>query len=136
MASIVHTSFKQELLAGTHVFGTDTFKAAMFTSTLTPAASDTAYSTTNEASGTGYTAGGYTLSSVTTGTSSTTAYVDAADVSSSTTTLTFRYIRIYNSSKSNKLCVTLDMGSDQTVTAGTLAIEWPAAGTAALFTIA
>jgi len=70
------TSFKVELLAGDHDFDTDTFKIALYTSSATLDASTTAYSATNEVSGTGYSAGGNSLTVSTTPTSSgTTAYV-------------------------------------------------------------
>jgi hypothetical protein len=70
------TSFKVDLLDGEHDFGADTFKIALYTSSATLDATTTAYSATNETSGTGYTAGGNTLTVSTTPTSSgTTAYI-------------------------------------------------------------
>lgn len=124
------TSFKQELLTGTHDFtnGTgDTFKIALFTSSATLDATTTAYSVTNEVSGTGYTAGGNTLTNVTPTTSGTTAFTDFADTTWSTATITARGALIYNSTDSNKAVVVLDFGSDKTSTAGDFTIQFPTA---------
>ena len=124
------TSFKQELLTGTHNFtnGTgDTFKIALFTSAATLGASTTAYSVTNETSGTGYTAGGNTLTNVTPTTSGTTAFTDFADTTWSTATITARGALIYNSTDSDKAVVVLDFGSDKTSTAGDFTIQFPTA---------
>jgi len=124
------TSFTQELLTGTHNFtnGTgDTFKIALFTSSATLDASTTAYSTTNETSGTGYTAGGNTLTNVTPTTSGTTAFTDFADTTWSTASITARGALIYNSTDSNKAVVVLDFGADKTSTAGDFTIQFPTA---------
>lgn len=124
------TSFKQEILQATHDFTAstgDTFKIALYTSSATLGASTTAYSSTNEVSGTGYTAGGNTLTSVTPTTSGTTALCDFNDTSWTTATITARGALIYNSSKSNKAVCALDFGSDKTSTAGTFSIVFPAA---------
>lgn len=124
------TSFKQELLTGTHNFtnGTgDTFKIALFTSSATLGASTTAYSVTNETSGTGYTAGGNTLTNVTPTTSGTTAFTDFADTTWSTASITARGALIYNSTDSDKAVVVLDFGSDKTSTAGDFTIQFPTA---------
>ena len=107
----VCTSFKQELLQGIHNFtsgsggGTTTttgsgnaFKVALYTSSASLDASTTAYSATNESSGTGYTAGGAALTNVTPTTSSTTALTDFADVTWSSSSITARGAVIYNSS--------------------------------------
>ena len=124
------TSFKQELLTGTHNFtnGTgDTFKIALFTSAATLGASTTAYSVTNETSGTGYTAGGNTLTNVTPTTSGTTAFTDFADTTWSTASITARGALIYNSTDSDKAVVVLDFGSDKTSTNGDFTIQFPTA---------
>jgi hypothetical protein len=124
------TSFKQELLTGTHDFtnGTgDTFKIALFTSSATLGAATTAYSTSNEVSGTGYTAGGNTLTNVTPTTSGTTAFTDFADTTWSSATITARGALIYNSTDSDKAVVVLDFGSDKTSTAGDFTIQFPTA---------
>ena len=124
------TSFKQELLTGTHDFTNstgDTFKIALFTSSATLGAATTAYSVTNEVSGTGYTAGGNTLTNVTPTTSGTTAFTDFADTTWSTATITARGALIYNSTDSDKAVVVLDFGSDKTSTAGDFTIQFPTA---------
>ena len=124
------TSFKQELLTGTHDFTNstgDTFKIAMYTSSATLGAATTAYSVTNEVSGTGYTAGGNTLTNVTPSTSGTTAFTDFADTTWSSATITARGALIYNSTDSDKAVVVLDFGSDKTSTNGDFTIQFPTA---------
>lgn len=123
------TSFKSEALQGVHDFTTDTFKIALYTSSATLSAATTAYSATNEVSGTGYTAGGETLT-VTGGsvsTSGTTAYVDFSDVTWSAATITARGALIYNSSQANKAVAVLDFGADKTSTAGDFVVTMPTA---------
>ena len=124
------TSFKQELLTGTHDFTNstgDTFKIALFTSSATLGAATTAYTTSNEVSGTGYTAGGNTLTNVTPSTSGTTAFTDFADTTWSSATITARGALIYNSTDSDKAVVVLDFGSDKTSTNGDFTIQFPSA---------
>ena len=123
------TSFKSEALQGVHDFTTDTFKIALYTSSATLSAATTAYSATNEVSGTGYTAGGETLtvSGGSVSTSGTTAYVDFSDVTWSTATITARGALIYNSSQANKAVAVLDFGSDKTSTAGDFVVTMPTA---------
>ena len=121
------TSFKVQLLAGDHDFDTDTFKIALYTSSATLDASTTAYSATNEASGTGYTAGGNTLTAVAPTSSGTTAYVDFADTTWSSSTITARGALIYNSSKANKAVAVIDFGSDKSSTAGDFTVQFPTA---------
>lgn len=131
------TSFKVEILNGIHAFGTsvvragttaDTFKIALFTSSATLGATTTAYSTSNEVTGTGYTAGGNTLtvSQVPTSTS-TTAWLDFADTTWSTATITANGAMIYNSTQSNKAVAVLAFGGDKTSTAGDFTIQFPTA---------
>jgi hypothetical protein len=131
------TSFKLQLLTGTHAFTTtqiraattaDTFKIALYTSSATLDASTTVYSTTNEitnTAGTAYVAGGNTLTSPTTTSTGTTAFVDFADSSWSTASFTARGALIYNSTQSNKSVVVLDFGSDKTASAGTFTVVFP-----------
>ena len=127
----VCTSFKQELLVGTHNFTAttgDTFKIALYTSSASLDATTTAFSTTNEVSTSGtYTSGGGTLTSVTPTTSGTTAICDFSDVSFTSATITARGCMIYNSSDSNKSVATIDFGGDKTSTAGDFTIVFPAA---------
>lgn len=128
ITSAICTSFKQELLVGTHNFTAssgNTFKLALYTSSATLGAGTTAYSTTNEVSGTNYTAGGGTLTSVTPTTSGTTAICDFADLTFGTATITSRGMLIYNSSQSDKAVAAVDFGGDKTSTAGNFTIVFP-----------
>jgi hypothetical protein len=133
------TSFKLELLNGTHAFTTsvtrattaaDTFKMALYTSSATLDATTTAYTTSNETtntSGTAYVAGGNTLTGSTTSYSGTTSFVDFADSSWTSATFTARGALIYNSTQSNKSVVVLDFGSDKSVSSGTFTVVFPTA---------
>ena len=133
ITSAICTSFKQELLVGTHNFTAttgNTFKIALFTSSADLGAGTTAYSTSNEitnSSGTAYTAGGATLTSVTPTTSGTTALCDFADVSYTSASFTANGALIYNSSQSDKAVCAIAFGSDKTVTSGTFTIQFPTA---------
>ncbi len=121
-------SFKTELLGGTHDLDTDTIKIALYTSSATLGASTTAYSTTNEVTGsTGYTAGGNTLSGASITLSGSTAIVDFTDTTWSSSTITARGALIYNSSKSDKAIAVLDFGSDKSSTNGDFTIVFPTA---------
>lgn len=126
------TSFKEEVLKGVHNFTNatgDTFKIALYTSAATLDATTTAYSATNEVSGTGYTAGGNTLTNVTPTTSGTTAYLDFDDTTWSSATITARGALIYNSTASgNPAVAVLDFGADKTSTAGDFTVVFPTAG--------
>lgn len=125
------TSFKQELMTGTHNFTTstgNTFKLALYTSSATLGAATTAYSATNEASGTNYTAGGAALTNVTPTTSGTTALTDFADLTFSNATVTANGALIYNDSASgDPSVVVLAFGGDKTSTAGDFTIQFPTA---------
>ena len=130
------TSFKSEILQEGHQLATDTIKIALFTSTASLDATTTAYSSSNEVTGTGYTAGGVTLTSTTVSTSGTTAYFDAADPSWTSASFTARGALIYNDTNSDKAIAVLDFGGDFTVAGGTFKITLPAAGTTAIIRIA
>lgn len=126
------TSFKKALLDGEMDFSSDTsqtFKIALFTSSATLGAATTAYSTTNEVSGTGYTAGGNTLAiSTNPTTSGTTAFLDFADTTWSAATITARGALIYKADGvTNPAIAVLDFGSDKTSTAGDFTIQFPTA---------
>ena len=130
------TSFKVELLNGIHAFGTtvvrgattaDTFEIALFTSSATLSAATTVYGTSDEVTGTGYTAGGNTLTTVAPTSSGTTAFLDFNDTTWSTATITARGALIYNSTQSDKAVAVLDFGADKTSTAGDFTIVFPAA---------
>ena len=149
-------SYKKEITAGIHfwmshsrtggsVIAADTFKVAMFTSSRTDANEDlTGYTATNEVSGTAYSAGGEALASVTLGladnsSSVPTAFLDFADTTWSTSTITnARCAMIYNSTLSTAgtggdvthsafptACV-LDFGGDKSSSAGDFTIQYPA----------
>ena len=125
------TSFKVELLAGTHNFTTgtgDTYKLALYDNSASFTAATTAYTATNEVSGTGYSAGGGTLTNVTPTSSGTTAFIDFDDLTFSTATITARGALIYNSSAAGDpaVCI-LDFGGDKTSTAGDFTIVFPTA---------
>ena len=124
------TSFKVQVLSGAQNFNTGTtkvYKIALYTSSATLGATTTAYSTTDEVVGTGYTAGGNTLTVSQIPTSSgTTAFIDFADTTWSTSTITARGALIYNSTDNTAVAV-LDFGSDKTSTAGDFTIVFPTA---------
>ncbi len=149
-------SYKKEITAGIHFWmshsrtgsssiSADTFKVAMFTSSRTDANEDlTGYTTTNEVSGTAYSAGGAALASVTLGLSDNsssvpTAFLDFADTTWSTSTITnARCAVIYNSTLStagtggdvghaaNPSVAVLDFGGDKSSSAGDFTIQYPA----------
>ena len=130
------TSFKVELLNGIHAFGTtvaradtsaDTFYLALYTSSATLDSTTTAYSATNEASGTGYTAGGQALTTVAPTSSGTTAYLDFNDETWTSASITARGALIYNSDQSNKAVAVLDFGEDKTSTDGDFTVVFPTA---------
>lgn len=111
------TSFKAELYQGIHDLTTDQIKIALYTANADLNADTTVYTSTNEASGGSYSAGGSVLSPITVSTSGYTAYVGFPDVSW-TGAITARCALIYNASKSNKSVAVLDFGSDKTSTSG------------------
>ena len=126
------TSFKVQILGGDFDFSTgtaQTFKIALYASAATLSAATTAYSATNEVSGTGYSAGGNTLTINTTPTSSgTTAYLDFADTTWTTATITARGALVYLANGStNPAVAVLDFGADKTSTAGDFTIQFPTA---------
>jgi hypothetical protein len=131
------TSFKKELLYGAHDFDAssgDTFKIALYTSSATLNAATTAYATTNEVSGTNYTAGGGTLTPVDPTSSGTTALLDFVDETWSSATITARGALIYNTtpnttsiSLTNPAVIVLDFGGDKTSTAGDFTVVFPTA---------
>jgi len=142
------TSFMQQLMVGEHQLGTatlvsrtsltapttDTLKAALYLTTATVNASTTAYSASNEVSGTGYTAGGVVVTNATAPTStnaSATAgvafFTPSASITYTTVTLAtaFDAVLIYNFTQSNKAISVHTFGS-QTITAGTFTLTMPA----------
>jgi hypothetical protein len=130
ITSTLTTSFKKELLEATHNFsasGGNSFKLALFTSSASLDATTTAYSTSNEASGTNYTAGGSALTNVAPTTGGTTGFTDFSDLTFSNATVTARGCLIYNDTNSDKAVAAIDFGGDKTSTAGDFTIVFPAA---------
>ena len=125
------TSFKQALLDGEMDFSSDTsqtFKIALYTSSADLSASTTTYSTTNEISGTGYTAGGNTLTIASNSTTSgTTAFVDFSDTSWTSSSITARGALIYKSGGTNPSIAVLDFGEDKSSVSGTFTVTFPTA---------
>ena len=141
------TSFMSELMLGQHQLGastiisrgsltaptTDVVKAALYITTATVNAATTAYSATNEVSGTGYTAGGVTVTNATAPTSTNSSatagvayWTPSASITYTTVTLStaFDTVLLYNSTQSNKAISVHTFGS-QTVTAGTFTLTMP-----------
>ena len=133
ISSAICTSFKQEILVGTHNFTAssgDTFKIALYTSSASLGAATTAFSTDNEisnTSGSAYSSGGATLTSVTPTTSGTTAFCDFDDVSYTSASFTANGALIYNDSQSDKAVAVIAFGGDKTVSSGTFTIQFPTA---------
>ena len=125
------TSFKKELMEAVHNFkntGGSTFNLALYTSSASLGAGTTAYTTSNEVSGTNYTAKGASLTRVDPTTSGTTAFTDFADLTFSNASVTARGALIFNDSASGDPAVcALDFGGDKTSTAGDFTIQFPAA---------
>jgi len=125
------TSFKKELLEAVHNFknsGGDTFKIALYTNSASFNAATTAYTTSNEVTGTNYTAGGNTLTRVDPTSSGTTAFTDFADTTWSSSSITARGAMIYNDTAAgNPAVVILDFGSDKTSTNGDFTVVFPTA---------
>ena len=131
ITSAVCASFKVEILKGVHDFTAttgNTFNLALYTSDESLGASTTAYTTSNEVSGTGYTAKGNALTSVTPTADSTTAVCDFSDTSFTSASFTARGCLIFNDSATGDPAVcAIDFGADKTVTSGTFTIQFPAA---------
>lgn len=133
------TSFKSQLLTGTHNFTNGTgnsFKLALYainsggkaSTTATLGAGTTVFVTNGEVASSGsYTTGGAALTNVTPTTSGTTAFTDFGDLSFTTATITARGALIYNSSATNAGVCVLDFGADKTSTSGTFTIQFPTA---------
>jgi len=124
------TSFKSELMSALHDFdnpGGNTFKIALYTSAATLGATTTVYAATNEVTGTNYVAGGNTLTAVSPTTSGTTAFVDFADTTWSSSTITANGCLIYNNTNANRAVVSLAFGSDKSSSNGDFQIVFPTA---------
>jgi len=135
ITSALCTSFKKKLLERKHDFNATsghTFKIALYTSSATLGASTTNYSATNEVVGTGYTAGGTALTNIDPTSSGTTAFIDFADATWPSATITAAGALIYNtttdggSATTNAVAV-ISFGGDKTSTNGDFVIQFPAA---------
>tara|TARA_R110000782_G_scaffold9375_1_gene30266 strand:+ start:87 stop:515 length:429 start_codon:yes stop_codon:yes gene_type:complete len=128
ITSAVCSSFKQEVLVGTHnltASSGNSFKLALYTSSATLGAATTAFTTTGQVSGTNYTSGGNALTNITPVLSGTTAVCDFADLTFGTATITARGCMIYNDTNSDKAVCAIDFGADKTSTAGDFTIVFP-----------
>lgn len=122
------TSFKVELFQAIHDFVNDIFKVALYSSSATLNADTTAYSSSGEISGTGYSAGGIAVSGITISSADNIAYIDFDDPSWTNASFTARGALLYNSSKANRAVGVLDFGADKTaVTTRPFTLVLPAA---------
>jgi len=119
------TSFKKELYLGVHDLDTDTIKIALYTAFADLNLDTTVYTTTNEITGTGYVAGGNTLTGASVNSANDTAYVTFANTTWSPASFTCRCALIYNASKANRAIAVLDFGSNKTATS-TFTVTFPA----------
>tara|TARA_R100000687_G_scaffold68548_1_gene57741 strand:+ start:1406 stop:1825 length:420 start_codon:yes stop_codon:yes gene_type:complete len=117
--------FKEDLMDTTANLEANTLKVALFDNTATLNASTTAYATTNEASGTNYTAGGEAMTGMAVTLDGSTAIFDADNVSWANATVTAQAALIYNNSFSNAAIAVLDFGGNKTSTNGTFEIQFP-----------
>jgi hypothetical protein len=120
------TQFKRDVMLGLHDLDTDTIKIALYTSSATLGATTTAYATTNEVVGTGYTAGGVTLASASVIINSTSGCFDSDNPEWTSATFTARGALIYNDTESDLAIAVLDFGGDFSVAGGTFRIVFPA----------
>ena len=139
ITSAICTSFKVELLKGVHDFTNstgDTFKIALYTDAATLDSTTTVYNAANEASGTGYTAGGNTLVNVTPTSDSATAITSFGNTSWDNSTITARGALIYNASEANKAVAVIAFPINYTSSGSTFLITMPAVtGTEAIVRI-
>ena len=118
-------SFKEQLLLGVHDFATDTFKIALYTSSAILGPTTTVYTSTNEVSGTGYTATGLVLTNITVNLGQGIAYVSFTNPEWLGATFATRGALIYNVTKSNKSVGVLNFGVDQTMLGQSFTIQLP-----------
>ena len=118
-------SFKEQLLLGVHNFATDTFKIALYTSSAILGPTTTVYTSTNEVSGTGYTATGLVLTNITVNLGLGIAYVSFDNPEWLGATFATRGALIYNVTKSNKSVGVLNFGVDQTMLGQSFTIQLP-----------
>ena len=136
ISQVLCTSFKKELLEGTHNFGSHEFRIALYTSAATLNADTTVYSTDNEVSGTGYDAGGVTLTADTVASGDGVGFVNFSDATWASSSFTARGALIYNDDKDDRAVMVLDFGDDKTSNNRTFTVGMPAnTSTAALIRI-
>jgi hypothetical protein len=115
----------QAKLVALQALATGTLKMALYTANADLGAGTLVYSTANEVVGTGYVAGGNTLTGVTVVTSGTTAYLDFADTTWNPANFTARGALIYNTSLGDLAVAVLDFGADKTATTS-FTVQMPA----------
>ena len=123
-------SFKKEILLGEHDLDTDVLKLALYTSAASLSDGTTAYTTTQEVVGSGYSAGGVTLTGVDVTVDSSVAVVSITDAVVTAATITARGALIYNSTNANKAVAVFDFGADKSSSNGDFTIQFPAAAAA------
>ena len=138
IASVLTDTFKEELLGGYHSFNASgdtpagsTFKIALYSDSASLGTTTTAYTTSQEVSGSGYSAAGNTLTNTGVAKSTVTSYTDFSDTSWTSASFTARGCLIYNSSSisgltSNAAVCSIDFGGNKTVSSGTFTIQFPA----------
>jgi hypothetical protein len=126
ISQVLCTSFKKELLEGTHIFGTHEFKIALYTSAATLNADTTAYTTDNEVSGTGYSAGGEVITATTVSSGDGVGFVNFSNATWASSSFTARGALIYNATQGNKAVMTLDFGDNKTSNNSTFTVVMPA----------
>lgn len=120
-------SFRSDIVQGQQNLASNTLKMALYTGNATLGPTTTAYTTENEVTGTGYTAGGNVVTGVTINTDSVNniVYVNFDNVSWAGASFTARGALIYNSTQSNKSIAVLDFGADKTFTATNNTVTMP-----------
>ena len=126
ISQVLCTSFKKELLEATHNFGSHGFKIALYTDAATLNADTTVYSTDNEVSGTGYSAGGEVITATTVSSGDGVGFVNFSNATWASSSFTARGALIYNTSATNKAVMTLDFGDNKTSNSSTFTVAMPA----------
>lgn len=133
IASGMCTSFRKEILLGEHDLDTDTIKAALFTSSANLGSGTTVYRTTNEISGTGYSAGGKTLGSADVDSTGSSGYADYADITWTGSSFTAAGMLVYNATQNDQAIAVYSFGGNRTVSNGTFQIQLPAVAEGSAF---
>ena len=138
IGSVLTNTFKEELLQAGHNFNAsgdtpagDAFKIALYDDSADMGTTTTVYSSSDEVSGSGYSAGGNALTNTGTAKSTVTAYTDFSDTSWTSASFTARGCLIYNTDvlsgfTTNRSVCTIDFGGNKTVSSGTFTIQFPA----------